>query len=120
MLEHEEDLSYIPGRVRIHSPLPLTFEQLADLYRSNEGLTEADEQELACSIPSPKDILSPSDFEHKVKQFVAAQKALESIAKKNNWTIVHSGDSAMDVSGSFGTVTLSQPPIHEVPERKNP
>ena len=24
VLEHEEDLSYIPGRVRIHSPLPLT------------------------------------------------------------------------------------------------
>lgn len=119
VLEHEEDLSYIPGRVRIHSPLPLTFEQLADLYRSNEGLTEADEQELACSIPSPKDILSPSDFEHKVKQFVAAQKALESIAKKNNWTIVHSGDSAMDVSGDFGTVTLSQPPINEVRELKD-
>ena len=119
VLEHEEDLSYIPGRVRVHSPLPLTFEQLADLYRSNEGLTEADEQELECSIPSPKDILTPSDFEHTVKQFTAAQKALESIAKKNNWTIVHSGDSAMDVSGGFGTVTLSQPPIHEVRELKD-
>ena len=45
-LEHAEDLSYIPGSVRLRAPLPLSFDQLRDLYRSNESLSAADEEEL--------------------------------------------------------------------------
>ena len=35
VLAHADDLSYIPGKVRLDTPLPLTFEQLTELYRSN-------------------------------------------------------------------------------------
>lgn len=112
--EHEGDLSYIPGKVRIPSPLPLSFEQLANLYRSNESLTKGDEQELECGIPSPEQILTPADFEHIVKQLTSSQELMGSIAAKSSWSIVPLGTSAIEVSGNFGTITLSQPPIDEI------
>jgi molybdopterin-guanine dinucleotide biosynthesis protein len=47
VLEHAEDLSYIPGRVHLDSPLPMSFSELLELYRSNESITAEDEVELS-------------------------------------------------------------------------
>ena len=35
VLENQEKLSYIPGKVRLYEPLPLSFEEFNDLYKSN-------------------------------------------------------------------------------------
>lgn len=117
--DHEDELSYIPGTVHIPSPLPLSFEQLATLYRSNDSLMEEDEQELDCEIPSSQELLSPSDFEQVVKQLAISQTQIDNIAAKNNWTIVRLGSSAVDISGDFGSIALSQPPIQEVQKLRN-
>ena len=119
VMEHEGDLSYIPGMVRIPSPLPLSFDQLANLYRSNETLTKETEQELDCGVPAPEDLLSPADFEQVVKQYTIFQNLIDNIAKKNSWTIAHLNEDAIEVSGDFGTITLSEPPINEVRELKD-
>ena len=58
MLAHEGDLSYIPGRVRLDAPLPLTFQQLTELYRSNRLVSKLDEAELAVDLPGPPVIRS--------------------------------------------------------------
>ena len=52
VLAHADDLSYIPGKVRLDTPLPLTFEQLTELYRSNRLVSESDEEELLADLLS--------------------------------------------------------------------
>ena len=119
VVAHSDDLSYIPGNVRVPSLLPLSFEQLANLYRSNGNLTEVDEQELECGLPSPEEIASPEAFEQTIKQLTFAQRQLDTISSRNGWAIMASGSSSTEVSGSFGIITLTQPPINEVRELKD-
>lgn len=59
-----ETLSYIPGKVRLDTPLTVSFEELADLYRSNEHITADDEYELHKDVPNPTELLSPEAFSH--------------------------------------------------------
>lgn len=85
--EHTEDLSYIPGSVRLRAPLPLTFEQLKDLYRSNEGISEGEEEELKCSIPDPAEILSPTDFEQAWTALQSAKGEISFTEQEKNWRV---------------------------------
>lgn len=114
--EHSDDLSYIPGKVRVPAPLPLSFDQLINLYRSNDSLTKTDEQELECQLPSPAQIMSPDNFQKIVNQLISSQKELDAIASKNGWTLIASGASTIEVSGPFGTIPLTHPSISEVQE----
>lgn len=41
VFEHAEDFSYIPGWVHPDSPLPMSFSELVELYRSNVALMKA-------------------------------------------------------------------------------
>lgn len=87
VLDHAEDLSYIPGKVRLYSPLPASFEELADLYRSNEGITAADEPELACDLPEPAQLLSPAGYEKRWQSLQNEKAHVDAIASGNNWKI---------------------------------
>lgn len=50
VVENMDKLSYIPGSVQSSAPLPLSFSQLDDLYRSNSELSIIDEEELLHDI----------------------------------------------------------------------
>lgn len=65
----EELSSIIPGKVELYHPLPATFEELSELYRSNECITKDDEYELDCGLPDPSSLIQPSTFENGVKEF---------------------------------------------------
>ncbi|MGN1250376.1 MAG: AAA domain-containing protein [Candidatus Spyradocola sp.] len=112
--EHEGDLSYIPGKVRLRSPLPLTFEQLSALYRSNESLSAEDEAELGLDIPKPELLIGPADFEQAVQQAAAAQRRLSEIADKNGWDIVSREDASIEITGGFGKIALTPPSADDV------
>ena len=60
---HADSLSYIPGQVRVPAPLPLSMEELRDLYRSNGDLSVEYEQELERDLPNPKTLMTPTEFE---------------------------------------------------------
>ena len=79
VLEHAEDLSYIPGDVSLNAPLPLTFEELGELYRSNTSLTAEDEDELSRDIPNPETLLHPTQFSHNWEMLQADKKKLETL-----------------------------------------
>ena len=61
--KNSEHLSYIPGKVHLHEPLPLTFAELTELYQSNGIISLQDESEFEHDIPNPTDIMSPETFE---------------------------------------------------------
>ena len=79
---NEESLSYIPGKVRPKTPLPLTYKQLSDLYRSNELITTKIEDELSCDIPNPESILSPSEYSAICDAYNEAKEKIDSLSKE--------------------------------------
>ena len=79
--ENAEELSYIPGTVRLYHPLPATIEDLSILYKSNSELTEFEERELTYDIPNPGQLLAPSEFadiQRKIKNYTAELTKIQS------------------------------------------
>jgi very-short-patch-repair endonuclease len=59
---------WIPPPVKPGAPLPLSQEELAELYRLNKEISEEEERELATSFPDIKKLFSPDEFENLVSQ----------------------------------------------------
>lgn len=59
----ESNLFFIPSPVELGASLPLSDQELHELYRTNLQVTPDDEAELGGRLPSLKDLPSPSDFE---------------------------------------------------------
>jgi Signal recognition particle GTPase len=120
VVEHMDDLSYIPGTVRLRAPLPLTFEQLANLYRSNEGVSEQDETELANDLPEPSQIMAPSDYEKTWTDIQASIHHMEVIGMNNSWSITNdSSERRISIVGSFGNLQIDYPSFESVQALKN-
>lgn len=108
--EHTEDLSYIPGKVRLNTPLPLAFDQLTALYRSNEGVTSDDERELATELPNPADVMVPADFMTTWTQLQSTLRQINEIEKDKNWTVENNNeDNIITIEGPFGSLNVSYP-----------
>ena len=119
MVEHTEDLSYIPGKVRLYAPLPLNFEQLSALYRSNEGVTVEDEKELETELPAPSSIMIPSDYKTVWDQLQHTIGKIEDIETANSWSIEINGtERVISFSGSFGQFSIPYPTLDDVEDLK--
>lgn len=113
--EHAEDFSYIPGEVRLYAPLPLSFEQLSSLYRSNESVTAADEKELETELPSPADIMNPRKFTTVWEKYQYTQNQIADIEAKNAWTIkANNIEQIISFSGDFGRFTMPYPALDAI------
>ena len=59
-------VGWIPGPVTKGILLPISIEELLELYRSNAKVTSQDEQELSHFLPDSAKLISPIDFEQLV------------------------------------------------------
>ena len=110
VIEHADDLSYIPGKVRLNTPLPLSFEQLSALYRSNESLSAEDEQELATELPNPADIMVPNDFISTWNHLQMTLKKIKDIERSQSWTVNNNSvDKKLTIDGLFGQLSFMYP-----------
>lgn len=108
--ENADTLSYIPGKVRLYTPLPLTFEQLSALYRSNEGVSEEDEHELACDLPSTELLLSPDAYCQIVGALKTAITCLKKIEKDAGWKVSNAPETrTIRYSCPFGDFSIEYP-----------
>lgn len=118
--EHTENLSYIPGKVRLNAPFPLSDDEVFELYRSNGLVSETDEEELQVSLPAPEDLPSPLEFEHHVQTLEQAQTHLDEIQRRNVWRVTdRSIERLIDFDGAFAKFTLFYPKpdaLHELIE----
>ena len=87
VLERQEELDYIPGRVDETLPLPLSRAELVELYRSNEELTPADERELAVELPRREELLAPVELQKLLDSLASAQEVLHSLHKNQSWEV---------------------------------
>lgn len=67
--QNSEELSYIPGKVKLYHTLPVTLDDLMFLYKSNEAISPSEEAELATSLPDPSTLPSISDFKKLCDEF---------------------------------------------------
>lgn len=110
VLAHADDLSYIPGKVRLDTPLPLTFEQLTELYRSNRLVSESDEEELLADLPDPSNLLPPAEFDRIQTEMRSMQDRLKQIEQLKGWTIHNRPiEKLIDVDGLNGQFTIFYP-----------
>lgn len=110
VLAHADDLSYIPGKVRLNTPLPLTFEQLAELYRSNRLVSKNEEEELRIDLPNPGSLLSPADFERIREQMLSLRSQLGKIEQTKGWSFRNRPvEKLIDIDGLNGTFTIRYP-----------
>ena len=120
VLEHAEDLSYIPGDVFLNAPLPLTFEELGELYRSNTSLTAEDEDELSNDIPNPETLLHPAQFLCIWDALQADLKRLETLDEQFVWkfSFNHTGRT-ITFRKPRRSFRLSYPEKNQIEELKN-
>ncbi|MDY5238004.1 AAA domain-containing protein [Bacteroides helcogenes] len=120
VLEHAEDLSYIPGRVRLDTPLPMSFAELAELYRSNELLSAEDESELTKDIPCPEAILSPAEFAHAVETAKNTEKKINELATTAQWSFDwNPADDTITFRKGNRNFTISRPELSAVSDLKS-
>lgn len=117
--KNSEALSYIPGDVRLYEPLPLSFAELEELYRSNKAISMQEEAEFEHNIPAPADLMSPEEFEQKCAALHFFTTRLKNISEKNDWQIQNlEAEHKILVNGSFGQFTLEYPSIQAVRQLK--
>jgi very-short-patch-repair endonuclease len=98
-----ENLSYIPGRVRSNYPLPVSFDELTKLYRSNEFISVNDEKELKCDIPNPNILMSPTELEKCWNIKLNFDKSIKDIENETNWRISYdSPNQLIYLNTNFG------------------
>lgn len=109
--ENEETLSYIPGEVELGHPLPLTLQELSELYRSNENLSIVDETELRRFSVRPDELIAPDAMAHAVSRFETGAAEIESIAEAQRWPIRYEpGRNYIDILflGNWERITINQ------------
>lgn len=117
--ENSEVLSYIPGSVRLYEPLPLSFAELTELYRSNDVISIQDEAEFEYDIPDPAELMNPEEFEQKCNALDFATTRLNTISENNHWQIQNSvTEHKILVNGPFGQLVLEYPSIQAVEQLK--
>ena len=120
VVDHAEDLSFIPGKLTLYSPLPLTKEQLIILYKSNEKVTLTDEEELKYMIPSPGDILSPEDFDQVCNTLLTSKHKIESIEEEHNCEVhFNIEEKTIQIAGEFGETSVLLPDYTAIENLKN-
>lgn len=80
--ENRDRLSYIPGNVDVNCPLPLSYEELTKLYKTNEIITKEDEYYLTHNLLNPKTLLSVEDF----SEFVGKENYLNSKTNEEKYS----------------------------------
>ena len=117
--EHEQDLNFIPGDVRLNTPLPLDYEQLTALYRSNEVMTSDVEKELATKLPTADSLLSPEKFSTVCEQIRNGTEQIEWIQENNSWKVKDNVAKGMiSFSGDFGEFSIPYPELKKVEDLK--
>ncbi|BBH26794.1 disulfide isomerase [Intestinibaculum porci] len=85
--QHQQDLAYIPGKVKLGASLPLNYQELSDLYHANKDLSAEDEKQMRFVLPEPAFLLSPAEFNEMVKEAQKIEEEFQDIENTNHFVI---------------------------------
>ncbi|MCF0151587.1 MAG: AAA family ATPase [Firmicutes bacterium] len=106
LYENKAQLAHIPGKVTPYAPLPLTASQLQELYRSNEDIAKEVEQELACGLPSPDDLMDPFMFAQSLQDAAVLHEKLEKLSCETGWKIRYGRGKETLIDRGEGTFSI--------------
>ena len=75
----------IPGKVFECDALPVSYNELVDLYDSNVKISLEEEQQLACQLPAEKELWSENSFAQVVAQYQTNKDIVDKLSLQNNW-----------------------------------
>lgn len=101
--DNQESLSYLPGKVSLYKPLPVSISDLELLYQTNDQISIREETELNCNLPNPKELLSPSEFLGLIEEKKNHIKLLQDIHQKL--------DGYVEINLNHFTATIKSEPI---------
>lgn len=101
------ELSYIPGKVMLNTPLPLSQEELRELYQSNGNLSVEEESVLTHGIPNPETILSPVDFSDSMQRLRGWRGNLAEVLHESSATVEYLPDAAVCFRFPHGQLVCS-------------
>lgn len=65
---NEKDSAWIPGPLPVGAPVPLSTNELLELYSTNKSTTQEDENELGPALPDPGELISAAEFSELVRE----------------------------------------------------
>lgn len=68
VFDNQDELSYLPGKVKLNTPLPVPISDLELLYQTNTQISTKEETELSCNLPNPKELFTPIEFDGLLKE----------------------------------------------------
>ena len=80
--EREEDLGFIPGRVVARAGLPLSIEEVEEVYETNALLSEGEERELSCDLPIPGALITPENLEELIEAKAELNQRIKEAGEK--------------------------------------
>lgn len=86
---NESKLSYIPGKVKLGEPLPLSYDDLRELYATNAQISKNEEREFSLELPNLCDILNPDDFSKLVAKMQKCKDHLKTFEDINIYKVTH-------------------------------
>lgn len=96
--DNKNRLDFIPGTIKAGVVLPLTCDELEELYQSNESITASEEAELAYDLPSPAELPDTNEFENLCDSFGTEADYFAAINQKG---ILHAALSVDRTNISF-------------------
>ncbi len=78
--DNENELSYIPGQVRLNQPLPVSVQDLQLLYESNALISTQDQREMVNNLPDPATLVKPSELGDLINEERRVFQTFEEIA----------------------------------------
>lgn len=88
VFENKDELSYLPGKVLLYKPLPVSISDLELIYKTNELITIREDSELSYELPNPRDLVSPDEFELLVTKRSDLKRKLERLKDVLNKNII--------------------------------
>ena len=118
--DNMNNLSYIPGTAKLYSPLPLSLEELKELYETNITLSTEDENEFAQNIPTPQEIPTPNELKENYNKLNKATAHLKSIISNNKFDIkISTKEKKIMINDVTNNYILNYPSEDNVNELKD-
>lgn len=115
--QNKERLSYIDGRVKLYSPLPLTINEFNYLYGTNSKISYDEEKELNYKLPDPAKLIHPDKFEKLLAIIDNSKKEIEEIGSLKKWTIQINDDLFFETN--FGNFYITNYKTNDITELRN-
>jgi len=115
IFENKDNLTFIPGKIALYEPLPLTESEVKFLYKTNKSISLEDERELKLNLPNPNEILIPAQFEKIFVDVANAKEEIEELKKETKREILIQ-ENKMFIDATLFCEGINQSMIDELNE----